>query len=99
MISGKQSRLDDGAGCDHPDHLAGKKAFDRTIADLLTNRNVVATLNQLAYVILSCVVGYAGHRHPVALADLPGSQDDIQLLRGDLRVLVEGLIKIAQAKE
>ncbi|MBA7648775.1 hypothetical protein ES703_56565 [subsurface metagenome] len=45
------------------------------------------------------MIGDASQRHPVPLAHLPGGQDNLQLLRGNLGVFVKGLVEITQAKE
>jgi hypothetical protein len=41
----------------------------------------------------------ASHRHPMPLTHLPGGQDNLQLPRGKLSILIKGLIEIAQAEE
>ena len=69
------------------------------VLQLLADRHPVAAADQLLQVRLQRVVRHARQRHPQVLAHRLGRQRDLQLLRDELRVLIEGLVEIAEAKE
>jgi hypothetical protein len=60
---------------------------------------VVAFVDQAGEVILSGVMRYASHGDTDAFRDRPRGEDDIQLTRGDLGILIEGFVKVTQAEE
>ncbi len=98
-LSGEQSRLDQGAGGDHTHHLARENSFDRLVTDLLADGDMVALLDQAGEVVFGGVMGNAGHGNAGALGDGAGGEEEIQLTGSGFGILVEGLVKIAEAKE
>jgi len=96
---GQQTRLNHGAGGDHAGDLAGDEAVDRRGADLLADGDVVAFFDQAGYVVLGGMVRDAGHRDALVLGYRAAGQHQVKLTGGDLGVLVERLVKIAQAEE
>ncbi len=90
----------DGAGGDHARDITLDQSlrFGR-VADLLTYRYLVPGGDQPADIPLGRVVGNTGHGHAGALAHLPAGQDDIEHLGGNDRVVLEGLVEIAQPEE
>ncbi len=104
VVAGRiqQTGLDDCAGRDHPDDLARDQAVDRLAAGLLTDRDMVAVLDQTRDIGVDCVKRDAGHRHTTRAVLVhvgPAGQDDLEVARDRLGVIVEGLVKIAQPKE
>ena len=59
----------------------------------------VALLDQPRDVPFGGVVRHAGHRHPLAAADVAAGEHDVERLRHDLGVVVERLVEVAQAEE
>ena len=100
-LLGEQSRLDQRARRDHAAHDPRDEllALGRLVADLLGDGDLVAGVDQLGDVAVDRVVGHAGQRHTLVLADRPRGQDDVADARHDLGVVVEGLVEIAQAEE
>ncbi len=98
-VAMQQARLDHRSGGDHAGDAAREKPLHRQIPHLLADGHVVAFFDQAGQVIFHRVVGNAGHGHARAFSHVAGSQDDVQLARGNLGVLVERLVEIAQAEE
>ena len=95
----EQLRLDHGARCDDPHDGAVDEAPPVRLADLLADGDAVALLDEPREVGVEGVVGNAGERHLLALPHVPLREDDLQVARGDLRVLVERLVEVAHAEE
>jgi len=91
--------LDDGAGGDDARHRAGDQPLAGDLPDLLGDGDAVALVDEAGDVPLDGVVGDAGHRHPHPLGDRARGQDQVELAGGDLGVLVERLVKIAQPEK
>ena len=95
----EQLRLDDGARCDDPHDGAVDEAPPVRLADLLADGDAVALLDEAREVGVEGVVGNAGERHLLALPHVPLREDDLQIARRDLSVLVERLVEVAHAEE
>ena len=96
----EQVALDQGARRDDAHHFAVDEPLARRrVARLLADRDLVALLNQPRDVAIDGVIGDARERHAKAAAHRLGGERDLQLARGELRVVVERLVEVAHAKE
>jgi hypothetical protein len=94
--------LDDRAGTDNPDDVPPHEALGQErILGLLADRHLVALGDQAGDVRLRAVIGHAAHGGLVLLrlAAIPRRQGEIQFAGGDVRVLLEHLIEVAQAEK
>ena len=92
--------LDDRARGDDAHHLAVHQgAALRRLADLLADSDLVAFADKLSQVAIERVMREARQRHAHALAHRPRGEDDLQLARHELGVLVERLVEVAQPEE
>ena len=67
----EQVGFDDGARGDHSHHFAREQSFLGLVANLFTNGDPVALLDQPAQVIFYCVKWNSGHRHAYTLGHRP----------------------------
>ncbi len=66
---------------------------------LLADGDLEALANELGNVVFRRVIGHAAHGNGDALFLVARGQRDLQLARGDHRVLEEELVEVAQAEE
>ena len=71
----------------------------RGVADLLADGHLVAAPDEPRQVALERVRGHAGHGHALSLAHVAARQHDVELRRRRARVLVEGLVEVAEPEE
>ena len=99
-------RLLDAAGEDRL--RAGIAARRLGLAELLGNRDPVATAHQVVHVALDRVVGHAGHRREELLlifrqalidGEILAGEGDVEQFGDQLGVIVKGLVKVTEAKE
>ena len=98
----KAGAVDDRAGRDDADDVALDKALGkRRVLGLLADGNLVALGDETGDVSVARMVGDAAHRRLILrrLAAVAGRQREVQLARGELGVLVEHLIEVAQAEK
>ena len=69
------------------------------VADLLADGHLVAAADEPRQVALQRVRWHAGHGHSLSLAHVAARQHDVELRRRRARVLVEGLVEIAEPEE
>ena len=96
----EHGRVGHGARRDDPGDVAVDQcpaAIGR--ADLLANGDFVTGRDEAGDVAIRGVMGDAGHGNADALAHLAAGEHDVQDARRDLRVLLERLVEIAEAKE
>ncbi len=98
-VAGQQAGFQDCSRRHHPYHLSGEQPANWPIADLLADGNVVALLDQPGQIRLGRMEWNSGHRDPHAFGNIAGGQHDLQFLRRDLGIVVEGLIEVAQSEE
>ena len=94
--------VDDRAGRDDADDIALDKALgERRVLGLLADGDLVALGDQAGDVGVARMVGDAAHRCLILrrLAAVAGRQRQIELARGELGILVEHLIEVAQAEK
>ncbi len=94
----QQVGIGQGAGGDHPHHLAFHRALaGGGVADLFADGDRLAHLDQARQVLFGGVEGHARHldRHAVGRAAL--GQGDAEQARGFFRILEKQFVKIAHA--
>ena len=94
--------VDDRAGRDDADDIALDKAFGkRGILGLLADGDLIALGDQAGDVSVARMVGDTAHRRLILrrLAAVARREREIQLARGELCVLVEHLVEVAQAEK
>ena len=94
--------VDDRAGRDNADDIALDKSLgERRVLGLLADGDLVALGDQARDVGVARMVGDAAHRRLILrrLAAVAGRQRQIKLARGELGILVEHLIEVAQAEK
>ena len=69
------------------------------VLDLIAQRHLVALVEELAQVLVDCVVGHAAHGHGVFRAGVAAGQGNLQFTGGDFGVLEKKLEKIAHAEK
>ena len=94
--------VDDRAGRDDADDIALDKALgERRVLGLLADGDLVALGDQARDVGVARMIGNAAHRRLILrrLAAVAGRQRQIELARGELSILVEHLVEVAQAEK
>ena len=97
--------VDDRAGGHHPDDVPLHQPLGRCrVLHLLADGHLVALGDEPGDVGLAGVVGDAAHGHPLllglgVLAVVPGGEGQIQLPGGQLGVVGEHLVEVAQTEE
>ena len=94
--------VDDRAGRDDADDIALDKALgERRVLGLLADGDLVALGDQARDVGVARMIGNAAHRRLILrrLAAVAGRQRQIELARGELGILVEHLVEVAQAEK
>ena len=97
--------VDDGAGGHHPDDVPLHQPLGGGgVLHLLADGHLVALGDEPGDIGLAGVVGDAAHGHPLllglgVLAVVPGGEGQIQLPGGQLGVVGEHLVEVAQAEE
>ena len=94
--------VDDRAGRDDADDIALDKAFGkRRVLGLLADSDLVALGDEAGDVSVARMVGDTAHRRLILrrLAAVARREREIQLARGELCVLVEHLVEVAQAEK
>jgi hypothetical protein len=79
-------------------HLTRHEPFHR-LAHLLADGHMHAAANEAGDVALGGVGRDAGHGHARALGHIARGEHDIQLACGDMSILVERLVEIAQPEK
>ncbi len=98
-VAGQESRLDDCPRCHDPHYFAREDAFERLVSHLFADGDVVAFFDQAGEVVFDGVVGDARHRDARTFGDVARGEHDVEFARGNLGVLVKGLVEIAEAEE
>ena len=94
--------VDDRAGRDDADDIALDKALgERRVLGLLADGDLVALGDQARDVGVARMIGNAAHRRLILrrLAAVAGRQRQVKLARGELSILVEHLVEVAQAEK
>ena len=96
----QQAGLDDRPRRDDAHDVAlDEPGAGRGVADLLADGHLVAAPDEPRQVALQRVRGHAGHGHALSLAHVAARQHDVELRRRRARVLVEGLVEVAEPEE
>ena len=96
---GEQFAVGQGAGRDHPHHLALHRPFAADFAHLLTDGYRFAMANQPCQVIFNRVKRHACHHHRLARRLAALGQGDVQQAGGFFGVAKKQLVEIAHAVE
>src|SRR5271157_3234571 len=100
VLLGAEMRVGSGPRREHPRDLALHQLLgDTRVFHLLADRYLESFADELGDVVLGRVIWDAAHGHGDALFLVARGQRDLQLARGDDRVLEEQLVEVAQAKE
>ena len=95
--------LGHGAGCDDPDHIPLHQSLGKGgILRLLADGHLIAFRYELGDIALGGMIGDAAHGGAllrILHAAVPRGQRQIELPGGDLRVVVEHLVEIAQPEK
>ena len=90
-------RADIGAGGHDPCHLSLYQSFGKTrILNLLADGNAVPLFHELCYINVYGVKRDAAHRCPFVQSAGFSGQRQLQLLRGNLRIIKKHFIEIAK---
>ncbi len=98
-VARQESRLDHRPRSHDADNLAREDPLRWLFADLFADGDVVAFFDEAGEVVFDGVVRDARQRDAHAAADGTGGEHDVEFAGGDLGVLVEGLVEIADAEE
>ena len=96
---GQQVRFEQHAGREHAHDVARHQAVPADHADLLGDGDVEALGDQSADVALGRMGGNAGHRDAFAATHLTRGERNVERFRGDVRVVFERFVKVAQTEE
>ena len=99
LVLGEQFRLGDCAGGDHARDFALDQPASVWLGDLLADGDVIAFFDQPGDIALDGVMRHARHRDALAFADRAAGQHKIKLAGGDFGIVVEHLVKVAQAEQ
>ena len=96
----QHAALDHGAGGDDADHIALDQPLrGGGILHLLADGDLVAARHQLGNIRFVAVERHPAHGGALLLSAVAAGQYQLQLLRGDFRVFVEHLVKVAQPEK